>query len=114
MLPFSDISNCNCAKCVPPASVGMDTTPVPIEVAPGPMDVDQDNPKPSIPVVSPNTLQRQSEEIRRCGKYSPAAILHAAKMTHHEFDNLAAKKVHKMLMEDPDIAHKILELLSRF
>ena len=82
------------------------------------MDVDQDlnedlvGPIP-IPVVDRSTLKRQSLEIRRCGKYSPAAILHAAMLTFDEFDNKKAKKVLKMLIDDPESnGQKLLDGLS--
>ena len=103
----SDISACQCNFC---ANVEQH------------MDVDQD-PEPStsksIPVVSPNSMQRQSMEIRTCKnqdgsqKYSPAAILHAAMMIHDEFQNKSAKKIHKLLIDDPESnGKKLLDGLS--
>ena len=84
---FPDITACQCTFCVN------------VEQH---MDVDQD-PEPStsksIPAMSPNTKQTLSMEIRK--KYPPAAILQAAMMTHHEFQNKSAKKIHKMLIDDP-------------
>ena len=78
------------------------------------MDVDQDLVGPiPIPVVDRSTLKRQSLEIRRCGKYSPAAILHAAMLTFDEFDQKAAKKILKMLIDDPESnGQKLLDGLS--
>ena len=72
------------------------------------MDVDQDSqPSTSRSVVSPNTKQRQSMDIRK--KYHVASIRHAAMMVQEDD---SARKIHKMLIDDPANAKKLLDGLS--
>ena len=75
------------------------------------MDVDQPAPKPEL---SPNARQRQSMDIRTCKnpdgslKYSAQSILHAAMMVHEELGNSYARRVHKLLIDDPETNGKKL------
>ena len=52
------------------------------------------------PEVSPNTRQRQSQEIRQ--KYAATSILHAAMMVQAELGHDLAKQIHKLLIDDPE------------
>ena len=86
---ISDISNCACTSC---------------SKTDEPMDVNS-GPSTAHPGLSASGRQRQSMEIRE--KYSATSILHAAMMVHAELGNDLAKKIHKLLIDDPESNGKV-------
>ena len=55
-------------------------------------------------------IRLKSQEIR--DKFSPAEILHAAMLVHGKLGNVNAKKVHKILIDNPSDADKLMEFVS--